>query len=36
MKKILLMTFSFRLAFGQAYHMQTVLGIKDGSKSSRF
>ena len=36
MKKILLMTIFFSLAFGQAYHMQTVLGIKDGIKAADF
>ena len=36
MKKILLMTIFFSLAFGQAYHMQSVLGIKDGIKAADF
>jgi len=36
MKKIILMTIFCSLAFGQAYHMQTVLGIKDGIKAADF
>ena len=36
MKKILLMTIFCSLAFGQAYHMQSVLGLKDGVKVADF
>ena len=36
MKKILLSIIFTSLAFGQAYHMQSVLGLKDGVRVADF
>ena len=36
MKKLLIAVIFSTLAFGQAYHMQTVLGVEEGVKVADF